>query len=433
MRAALSGLTLRGRCFVAAGLASVVCALALAEPDLLRVGLFLLALPLAAVAVVSRTRYRLTCVRRLEPSRIVAGHQARVRLRVDNVSRMPTGLLLVEDSVPYALGSRPRFVVERLQPQGSRELDYRVRSDVRGRFRLGPLTVRLADPFGLVQLARSFSATDTLVVTPKVVPLARAKLGGGTSGDGDSHARAIAAAGEDDVATREYRHGDDLRRVHWRSTAHYGELMVRREEQFWQSRGTVVLDSRSVAHRGDGPGSSFEWAVSAAASVGVHLVRQRFTLTFVTDSGQAIAGVSGAGTDGFFEGQLLDALAVTETSRNRSLRDAVATLRREGGENLIVAVLGALDAEEAERLATVPGNGSVRVALLIDTASWASLSATGRERADQAFDSSVRLLSQAGWRVVPVRAGDRLESLWPLAEGAAPGPTAAAPSIGRPA
>lgn len=415
MRAALSGLTLRGRCFVAAGLASVGCALVLAQPDLLRVGVFLLALPLAALAVVSRTRYRLTCTRRLAPGRVAAGYEVRAQVRVTNVSRMPTGLLLVEDSVPYALGSRPRFVLERLEPRGSRDLDYRVRSDVRGRFRIGPLGIRLADPFGLVELARSFSTTDTLVVTPKVVPLQRVRLGGGTSGEGEAHARSIAAAGEDDVATREYRHGDDLRRVHWRSTAHYGELMVRREEQYWQRSGSLLLDTRSIAHRGDGPGSSFEWAVSATASLGVHLAREGFELSFLTDTGQAVTGLGGTGI-GSFEGLLLDTLAVTTTSHNRSLRDAAGALQREGGGNLICAVLGTLDPAEAGHLAKVPRSGALRVAVLIDAASWASLSAIGRERADAAFDASARLLHQAGWRVVPASATDRIDTLWPRVE-----------------
>ena len=82
-----------------------------------------------------------------------------------------------------------------------------------------------------------------------------------------------AAAGDDDVIPRAYRDGDELRRVHWRSTARYGELMVRREEQRWQDRAVLILDSRRSAHIGSGPSSSFEFAVSAAASIGVHLAR----------------------------------------------------------------------------------------------------------------------------------------------------------------
>ena len=113
-------------------------------------------------------------------------------------------------------------------------------------------------------------------------------LAGEWTGSGESRSRSLASAGEDDAGTREYRQGDDLRRVHWRSTARLGQLMVRREEQPWQARCTVLLDTRSTAHGGEGPGSSFEWAVSAAASVAVHLVRHGYFVRLVTDTGAAV-------------------------------------------------------------------------------------------------------------------------------------------------
>ncbi len=80
-----------------------------------------------------------------------------MHLRVDNVSRLPTGLLMLQDRVPYVLGPRPRFVLDRVEPGGHREVSYRVRSDLRGRYPLGPLQLRLTDPFGMCELTRSFS------------------------------------------------------------------------------------------------------------------------------------------------------------------------------------------------------------------------------------------------------------------------------------
>src|SRR5207302_2280764 len=157
-------------------------------------------------------------------------------------------------------------------------VEYMIRSHLRGRFRVGPLTVRVTDPFGMCEVARSFSAADVLVVTPQVVGLPDVRLGGDWVGAGESRARSVATSGEDDAATREYRQGDDLRRIHWRSTARKGELMVRREEQPWQSRAALLLDCRGSAHHGDGPSSSPEWAISAAASIGLHLVNAGFTM-----------------------------------------------------------------------------------------------------------------------------------------------------------
>ncbi|NKZ09233.1 DUF58 domain-containing protein, partial [Actinomadura latina] len=370
MRRALAGLTTRGRSFVAAGATAIVCAVVLGERDLLRAGVLVLVLPLLCMLAVSRTRYRLACARRLEPARLPVGHEARVDLRLENVSRLPSGVLMVEDRVPYALGGRARFVLERIEPHGSRQLGYRIRSDVRGRYRAGPLTVRLADPFGMVELVRSFSLSDTLTVTPAIVPLPHGRLSGAWTGGGDSVARAVSAAGEDDVAPREYRHGDDLRRVHWRSTARHGELMVRREEQHFQSSGTLFLDTRRGVHWGEGLSGSFEQAVSATASIGVHLVRTGMTLRYVTDAGEALPA---APSEGAFEGLLLDALAVTHRSRGRSLAAGLAALRgphaggRGGreGDGLVVAVFGTLSAEDAREVAAARHGAGTSVAVLV--------------------------------------------------------------------
>jgi len=99
-------------------------------------------------------------------------------VRRENVSFLPTGLLLLEDEVPYTLGGRPRFTVDRVGPGQHRVVQYPIRSDARGRYRIGPLRLRLADPFGLVELTRSFTAVDILTVVPAVHPLPPIKLGG---------------------------------------------------------------------------------------------------------------------------------------------------------------------------------------------------------------------------------------------------------------
>lgn len=418
LRAALRGLTTRGRAFLAAGAAAAGCAVALGQRDLLRVAVLVIALPLVAVAVVARTRYRVASERRVEPLRMPAGQSARVRLRIENVSRLPTGLLLLEDDVPYVLGSRPRFVVDRVEPRGVREVAYPIRSDVRGVFLIGPLTVRLTDPFGLVELSRAFTQQARFVVTPNVQPLPHAPLGGEWSGSGDSRSRSISAAGDDDIATREYRQGDDLRRVHWRTTARTGELMVRREEQPWQSRATVLLDTRRSAHIGDGPAASFEWAVSAAASAAVHLFRRGYAVRLVTDTGAIVGGGSeGELNVGDVEGMVLDALAMVTPSRNGSLRAAAPALRRGGGDGLLVSVLGGLDADECTALARLRHGTTTAIGVLLDVGSWSpGRSATTRaQRRPESvqLDSSALLLRRSGWRIVTASAGASLPALWP--------------------
>jgi uncharacterized protein (DUF58 family) len=433
VRDAFRGLTTRGRSFVAAGIAVMLAAAVTSQKDLLRVSILVLALPLISAIVVARTRYRLSSRRRLASGRTAAGQETSVTLRLDNISRLPTGLMLVEDRVPYVLGSRPRFVLDRVEPRGRREVTYTVRSDVRGRYELGPLAIRLTDPFGMCELQRSFSARDTLVVTPHVQRLPTVPLAGEWTGSGESRARSLASSGEDDAGVREYRQGDDLRRVHWRSTARLDKIMVRREEQPWQSRCTLLLDTRSIAHGGEGPGSSFEWAVSAAASIGVHLVRNGYHVRLLTDTGANVEGsnlsVDGGSSD--VEGALLDALAVITHSSNESLRHAGAALRRGGGDGLLVAMLGGLDPEETRLLGRLRQGTTSAIAVVLDTPTWmVAPSRSGIRPGD--IDGAVTLLRTSGWRVLRARAGDSLPDLWSEAgqHGTAAAQTMAA--VGQP-
>ncbi len=358
----LAGMTTRGTSFLAAGAASALAGYLLGERGLFCVGIALLALPLIAAAAIRRAQYRLGTSRTLSPPRVPAGQTATVTLRLENVSRVPTGLLLAEDTVPYALGTRPRYVLDKIERNGSRELTYSLRSDLRGKFEIGPLQLRAADSFGLVELTRSLSGRTTFVVTPRVVHLARTVISRSWAGDGDGRAHLSSTAGEDDVIPRAYRDGDELRRVHWRSTARYGELMVRREEQRWRNKATVFLDSRSRVHAGSGAASSFEMAVSAAASLGVHVANEGLTGQLITD-GDVIRGGP------FFEDRLLDSLAVLRPSSAGSLTKSLAELRVLGG-GVIIAVMGRLSVTEAQQLAACRAEGSQGIALLLDVASW---------------------------------------------------------------
>ncbi|ORT60232.1 DUF58 domain-containing protein [Streptomyces sp. CB03238] len=424
VRAALGGLTTRGRSFLAAGIAAAICAYVLGQGDLLRVGLLLAVLPLVCVTVLYRTRYQVAGSRRLSPQRVPAGAEARVHLRMENVSRLPTGLLMLQDHVPYVLGPRPRFVLDRVEAGGRREVSYRVRSDLRGCYPLGPLQLRLSDPFGMCELTRSFSAYDTLTVIPRTEPLPPGRLPGEASGYGEGRQRSLALAGEDDVIPREYRYGDDLRRVHWRSTARYGELMVRREEQPQRARCTVLLDTREVAYQGSGPDSAFEWAVSGAASVLVHMLEQGFAVRLLTDEGSPLPG---DGSDGFTgatqdsadaAGLMMDTLAVVDHSDGAGLSRAYDLLRG-GNEGLLVAFVGDLDEEQAAVAARMRQRSGAAVAFVLDSGTWLTGGAVAG-----AVEDSLRRLRDAGWTAVAVPPGASLAELWRHAGRARGGPAA---------
>jgi len=422
VREALRGLTTRGRSFLAASAAAAVSALILGEKDLLRVAVLLAILPLLAAAYVGRSRYKLACSRSLQPQRVPVGASARVVLRLQNLSRLPTGTLLLEDRLPYALGSRPRVVLERLGAHQASSVGYTVRADIRGRYEVGPLVVRLTDPFGLCELTRSFPSIDKLTVIPQVVSLPTVRLAGEYAGTGESRSRSVAVHGEDDAATREYRHGDDLRRVHWRSTARTGELMVRREEQPWESRATVVLDTRAHAHRGEGPTASFEWAVSAAASIAVHLRHAGYKLRFVTIGagrpGLGDLGLTGIDADAnelTGDGALLDHLADVRLSQRGDIAQLVELVRRRSDGGLVIGLFGTLSTAEAEVLSALRGNGATCVGFLIDSSTWLNLPPEVREDADRDHAAAALAMLKSGWRVVGVSHGIKLPALWPQA------------------
>jgi len=397
MRAVFGSLTTRGRSFVAAGGAATVCGLAIPEPDLLRVGALLIILPLVSALIARRSRYRLACSRRLDPPRVPAGQPTVVTARLENVSRLRTAILLAEDVTPYSLGSRPRFVLDEIEPGGNRELSYQIRSDARGKFTIGPLRVRVADAFGLVEISRSFSTTSTLVVTPKIYPLPRAAAPSSWLGEGDGGMRTISAIGEDDAAPRAYQNGDALRRVHWRSTARYGELMVRREEHQWRNSASVFLDTRRSAHAGSGSSATFEFAVSAAASIGAHLTGEGFRARLITEAGE----IAPRGT---FQDTLLDMLAVISPSREVSLASGAAALTHAGGQ--LIAVLGRLSAEDARMLAASRRGNAPAMALMVAAWSWTS------DAVPEETTRTTEILAAAGWHVAVVTASTPLAAAW---------------------
>ncbi|WP_462203444.1 DUF58 domain-containing protein [Frankia sp. CcWB3] len=403
--AALRGLTIRGRSFVAAGIACAASAAVLGEQDLLRIGLLLILLPVLAAAFVCRTRYRLACTRRLEPSRVTAGDRVSVRIRLENVSRSPSSVLLVEDAAADGLGGGVRFVLGRIEPGGSRDLSYVLHAGMRGRYQIGPMAIRLGDPFGLCELSRSFRSLDELVVAPPIERLPSARPTGAARVSTQLR-RPTGLAGENETTTRPYRSGDDLRKVHWKTTARRGELMVRREEHPQTGGATILIDTRARAWPDRGPSASFEWAVSAVGAIGVHLVRGGYRVRLLADQG--LAAIAAGGT----VGGLLDELSTLTPAPTESLHPSLAAGRRQADHGgMFVAVLGHTDAPTAAALAGLRPRSAPAIAVLVDVASWSTAAAAPKIAADLGTTHAV--LTRAGWAVLVAAAGTSLAAMWP--------------------
>lgn len=395
--------TPRGWTFAVLALVAVVGAPLLGQRDILRIAVLLLVLLAAAAWSTARSVRSLDLVSRSKGELVEAGVSSAVRLTVLGRSR-PGVRLVVEDHAPLALGGTARLGVPRLRSDQTLDLEYRVRSEVRGSYRLGPATVVAADVFGLVRATRLIGGTVTLDVLPRVHRLADLTLGelGGSRG---SSASASAAAAPDDVSIREYRVGDDLRRVHWRSTARRGAVMVRSDEHPGRSDVVVLLDTRAGAHHGRGAASSLEWAISAAASTAAHLQRRGHRVRLLHDGEydpprelDETSAVRG----------LMRSLARLQTGPSGGLARSTTALGR-ADSTLLVAILGGVDEEQIAPLVSARPLGVPALAILLRTDAWGP---GGGSSNQDGLQRAQLVLARAGWRTSVAGPRDLVPDVW---------------------
>jgi uncharacterized protein (DUF58 family) len=394
--------------FGAAAVALWIAGLLTGVPELFMLALGALVLPLGAWLVIRFGNYRLASARSVRPLRTSVGGRVAVSVRLDNPSRMDTGVLLLEDQLPYQFGPAARFVVPGIGGGDRETIGYELTALARGRYVIGPLSVRLLDPFGLAQATSELAGTSEVIVHPRVEPLSPSGLGGDFASASAARVRRLFTRGEEFYTTREYRDGDDLRKVHWRSSAKRGELMIRQEEQPWRARALLVVDLRRSAHRGQGEHGSFERAVSAVASMAVRLARSGYELALLTDDGRQVRPPTG--TDQAMA--ILDFLATVEPSSGRSLVPMADQLARLSGEGLLLAVLTMPTSEEAATLARCRLGFGGAMGLLLRPDSWLGLAARDVAAADARAAGAAMMLERAGWRTATTIRTDRLEEPW---------------------
>ncbi len=401
-------LTSRGRGLIALGVIGIAAGMASDQRDVGWIGLLLLLTPIIAAVVVSRAHLHLICDRTVIPARVTLGGRMETRLRVRKQGRLPVGMLRFEERVPQQLGHRPRFSARAFTGEWDRQVTYPLDGLVRGRYRVGPLLVRAVDPFGLAQVDRRFRASNDVMVTPEIVPLGVLASASALGTSGESSPQRVGLIGTDDVMVREYRLGDDVRRIHWRSTAHKGELMVRREEQAWEPSVTLILDSREEAHGGTGRDSSFEWAVSAVASIAYHMIDAGFRVTVVDANGV----LAECHTEDPFEAReaVLVALTAEHLYAQPDLRAALAATDRVQRGEMAIAVLGRLTRTDLDALANLRHGRRQGIALLLDADSFGSV--TPPDAVAAHLSHSADVLSGQHWRVVTVAHGTSVADAW---------------------
>ena len=383
--------------------------------ELLYLGSFLALLPLLSLAFVRFRYMRLSVQRSFSPAVVSAGHPTMADLRVGNLSMYSTTEANWRDSWPWPPFATEPALLPALLPRGPRFAGrgstvlfrYEVTPPSRGVFKLGPMLVDFTDPFGLADGALVAGASETLTVTPALVPLADGVVSISADEGPTRMLQRRALGGEDDLMTREYRRGDALRRVHWRASAHAGQLMVRQEEQRSHAEARILLDTRLAHYRdavpggdGDGPQSeAFEWAVTFTASLGVHLARSGFLVQVIETAPAQLASLDHP--DEFLETLAAVSLSAEPPEELSLLRGVQRPDRSQGS---VFAILSDADAATVNRLGAQRRAFDLAVAFLVAPRQLA-LS---------------RTLTEAGWLCVTVQVDDSIDSAW-LALGALQG------------
>jgi uncharacterized protein (DUF58 family) len=377
-------LTLSGWGALGAGIGLYAAGVALGLPELTVAGAALVLLLLAAVGWVLRPP-SLSVSRQLEPVRVRRRSPALGLVSITNTGHRRAPRLTVEDSA----GDRVvTLEVPPLHPAEVFTSTYRLPTDRRGVFDVGPLVLAQTDPFGLVARRRSFGEAARLWVHPLSHPVPAARSGSTIEMDGPMDDTApegtIAFQG-----LRPYVVGDDLRLVHWRTTARTGTLMVKKHVDTNRPQVVVLLDDRTASYPEAG---WFEEAVEVAASLVEQAVRSGAPTRLDTISGSVTGFVPAGARDA------LDVLAELQLRTTGDLGRAVLLLELESGGSAAVLVTGERLADDPISLDRLAGRYR-RVSALLLGADVPSARQLGRLqvcRANQA--TAVLALWQAGGR-----------------------------------
>ncbi len=270
----------------------------------------------------------------------------------------------------------------------------------RGRFRLGPATLVSGDPFGIVRLSRKVPSTSEILVYPQAFDLPDFKLPGADLPGGQA-TRARTFNVSPNVATvREYAPGDSMNRIHWRSTARTGRLMVKDFELdpsadvylvLDMQERAVVRDTRAPARTPEvdertlGPwwarrpasrqetvatlDSTEEYAVAATASLARTLLGQNRVVGLVAwGQHREVVPAEREGRQLF---KILEALAVLRAHSPRSLAEVlVAESARFGRNCSLVIVTSSLDERWVGALQQLLYRGVRAVVVFVDPQSF---------------------------------------------------------------
>lgn len=278
-------------------------------------------------------------------------------------------------------------------------LDYELNPTHRGRWPLGPALVKVSEPLGMIWSDVSAGTVEAVPVWPRLFDLTAAT--GAIMGQSDRVVMGARTPSADDASLRDYRDGDDLRRVHWKSTARRGEMVVRADERAGVRPATVLLDLpvNPVAA---------EWSISAAASIAVSVLESGHPVRLIG----AAAPVDGGAVD--FDSRDsarsrilnstldLDVASTREAALEHTRRAAGFAARESVSGEVLVAVLDPLPEDILTSLVPLGDTGRA----------WALVRTGDGTRHDESAAHTTSILSRAGWKVMTVSPRDDLTAVW---------------------
>jgi uncharacterized protein (DUF58 family) len=303
-------------------------------------------------------------VARVLPARARAGVETRLRYEVRNARpRAALGLLLEDRPEPSARPVSVQIEVDAVPARGAATCETDLTFHRRGPTALLPVTLSTRYPLGLFRRAVRLPAAASVLVRPREgrpTALLRHRV---VERAPETSARTLLRAGDDALyGVREFREGDDPRRIHWRTTARRGATVLT-EWRTEAARQVVLCLGRGVG-AGGGAGRTFERAVSVAATVWRLLHRERMPATLLLGDGRGGEGESGPARRSLDGG--LDRLARVGAQAGRRPHAALALLGRRGGTRCIVYVGCGAEPGLARRLAAAAGRGGQVLALRCD-------------------------------------------------------------------
>jgi uncharacterized protein (DUF58 family) len=285
---------------------------------------------------------RLRITRRVPP-RVMAGEPFSVEVELINRKRwLSSRIMEVRESIENAAESLEASVLfARVPPRGRRTAHYRLNLMRRGRYSVGPTLVATRFPLGIIERGLLLDVHDDILVFPRIGNLLpRWKRTMWQAAQLVQRPQPRSGTFDDEFhRLREYRHGDNPRAIHWRSSAKNNELMVREYHQDRDPNFTILLDLWQPERPTDDDLERVELAVSFAATICVDRCRNSHGARIRV----AIAGREFATWDNGLRAGLLDSaletLAVAEASDTpdlHQLRERAATF--DGGDDRTVLI-----------------------------------------------------------------------------------------------